>query len=171
MCIRHVDKSPLEYFHYFLLVELFLAQKDAKNNHVLQILIPVFLLDRTCQLQPVFSSALFYCLLDLSKRGVLTGSSSISSSTIFVSKSSIPYFIDSPSFSWPFCINTSLANSQYAVAKDFLPLLLAGMIRSNLEVTLSVFDKPITGIPAFVASKTACVSVCGSETTTSCGSI
>src|SRR5574338_1659081 len=112
MNILHVDRSHLLPLHWFLEGVFFLVQRDAKNNRVLLISISVFLLDRTCQQQPVFLPALFYCLLDLSKRGVLIGSSSISSSTILVSKSSMSYFIDLPSLSWPFCINTSLAKSQ-----------------------------------------------------------
>ena len=58
----------------------------------------------------------------------------------------------------------SLANSQYVVASALRPLLFAGIITSMFDVRLSVFAIPITGIPAFVASITACPSTSGSET-------
>src|SRR2546421_10623084 len=155
-----------------MLEEFFPVQKDAKNNHVWQFLICFFLLDRTCQQQLVFLPALLYCLGALPNLGVgFSDSSSSSSSVILVSKSSISYFIDSFALSLPFCKSISLAKSQYIAAKDFLPLLFAGIIRSILDVMLSVFEIPITGIPAFVASSIACSSVCGSEIKINCGSM
>ena len=47
----------------------------------------------------------------------------------------------------------------------------SGMIKSRFVVTLFVFDIPITGIPAFVASTIACPSTSGSEIMISCGSM
>jgi hypothetical protein len=44
------------------------------------------------------------------------------------------------------------------VARAFLPLLFAGIITSSFDVMLSVFEIPITGIPALVASVIACTS-------------
>ena len=62
------------------------------------------------------------------------------------------------SVSSPFWIRISRARSQYTVARAFLPLLFAGITKSNFEVRLSVLETPITGTPAFVASITACES-------------
>ncbi len=44
------------------------------------------------------------------------------------------------------------------VARDFLPLLFAGITKSIFDVMLSVFAIPITGIPALVASVIAWLS-------------
>ena len=73
------------------------------------------------------------------------------SSTNLVSKSSIEIFMSASDLIFPCFFNTSLVRSQYTVARAFLPLLFAGMTKSTLEVTLSLFAIATTGTPALVA--------------------
>src|SRR5215467_5424822 len=84
-----------------------------------------------------------------------SSNSAFSSSSIFVSKSSIEYFMGSSAFRSPEWVRVALARSQKIAAKAFLPLLFPGITRSTSSVTLSVSHIAITGTPSFPASTMA----------------
>ena len=65
----------------------------------------------------------------------------------------------------------SSARRLYTPSSALRSRLLAGMTTSTLNGMPSVLEMPTTGTPAFVASVTACASACGSETTTTLGSV
>ena len=64
----------------------------------------------------------------------------------------------------------ALVKSQYTRARALRPLLLVGITKSRYFVSLFVSHNPITGIPIFSASWSACASASGSVTISNSGS-